>query len=51
MLRSFKRGVRRADVDDSKVINGVHRSIGFISGPKTPVILVKDEMLSFIPGL
>ena len=47
----FERGIRRADIDDSQVVNGVHRFIGFISSPQTTVVLVKDEMLSFIPSL
>lgn len=47
----FERSVGGADVDDSKVVNGVHRFIGFVSSLQTAVVLVKDEMLSFIPCL
>ena len=47
----FERGVRRADVDDPKVIDSVHWSIEFICSPQTAVVLVEDEMLTFIASL
>ena len=48
---SFYRGVWRADVDDPKVVNGVHRFICFIGNPQTTVVLVEDEVLSFISSV
>ena len=51
MFCPFKRGVRCTDVDNPKVVNGVYRFIGFIGSPQTAVVLVKDEMLSFIASL
>ena len=47
----FKRGVRRADIDNPKVIDGVHRCVGFIGSPQTAIVLIEDEMLSFIASL
>jgi len=47
----FERGVRRADVDNPKVIDGIRRYIGFIGSPQTALVLVEDEVLSFIASL
>ena len=51
MFCPFECGVRRADVDDPKVIDGIHRCVGFIGSPQTALVLVEDEVLSFIAGL
>ena len=51
MFCPFKRGVRRTDIDDPKIIDGVHRGIDFISSPQTAVVLVEDEVLPFIASL
>ena len=51
MFCPFERCIRRADVDNPKVIDGVHRCVGFIGSPQTALVLVEDEVLSFIAGL
>jgi len=47
----FERGVGRAYVDDTKVINSVRWCVGLIGGSQTAVVLIEDEVLSFVSGL
>jgi len=51
VFRSFERGVRCADVDNPKVVNGIHRHVGFVGSPQTAIVLVEDEVLSLVSGL
>ena len=48
---SFERGVRCADVDDPKIVNGVHRHVGLVGSPQAAVVLVKNEMLPLVSSL
>jgi len=51
MFCPLEGGVRRADVDNPKVIDGIRGCVGFIGSPQTALVLVEDEVLSFIASL
>ena len=48
---SFERGVRCADIDDPKIVNGVHRHVSLVGSPQTAVVLVENEVLSLVSSL
>lgn len=51
MFCSFERGVGCADVDDPKIVNGIHRHVSLVGSPQAAIVLVENEVLSLVSGL